>query len=161
MSTHAQLDMLVPITVAALLAGLVGLDREWRHSPAGIRTHMLLGLGAALVMTLAEGLYDADNASRLVANVITGVGFLGAGVIIRRNHAVHELTTAASLWLVAMIGLAAGARLYVLAGGATALSLFVLAVLRYLTKNVLPEVTPINDAGDAPADNSAREDEDR
>lgn len=139
MSTHAQLEMLLPVMAAALLAGLVGLDREWRHSPAGVRTHMLVGMGASLIMTLASHLYTPETASRLAANVITGVGFLGAGVIIRRDDVVHELTTAASLWLVAMIGLTAGAELYVLAAGTTGLSLFVLAVLRYLTKRVWPD----------------------
>ncbi len=134
MSTQAQLEALIPVAVGMILAGVIGLDREWRHRPAGIRTHMLVGMGAALVMSMATGLYDANSAARLAANVITGIGFLGAGVIIRRGDEVHELTTAASLWLVAMIGIVAGARLYVLAAGATALGWIVLTAIRSLTK---------------------------
>jgi putative Mg2+ transporter-C (MgtC) family protein len=134
MSTQAQLEALIPIAVAAFLAGVIGLEREWRHSPAGLRTHMLISMGAALVMVMASGLYAPDAEARLAANVITGVGFLGAGVIIHRKTEVRELTTAASLWLVAMIGMTVGARLYVLAGGTTFLGWFVLWVLRRLTK---------------------------
>jgi putative Mg2+ transporter-C (MgtC) family protein len=134
MTVHQQLEALIPLAVTLLLAGIIGLDREWRRSPAGLRTHMLVGLGSALVMVMARGLYDANSAARLAANVITGIGFLGAGVIIRRGDQVHELTTAASLWFVAMIGLVAGAKLYVLAAGATAIGVLVLSVLRWLTK---------------------------
>jgi putative Mg2+ transporter-C (MgtC) family protein len=134
MSTQTQLEALVPIAVALVLSGIIGLDREWRHSPAGIRTHMMVGMGSALVMVMASMRYSDDTAGRLVANVIVGIGFLGAGVIIKRHDEVHELTTAASLWFVAMVGLTAGAKLYVLAGGATVMGWFVLGVLRWLTK---------------------------
>ncbi|MBN1564814.1 MAG: MgtC/SapB family protein [Anaerolineae bacterium] len=138
MSAQAQFEALVPLTVALLLSGLIGLDREWRHSPAGIRTHMMVGMGSALVMVMASALYDPNSAARMSANVITGIGFLGAGVIIHRKSEVHELTTAASLWFVAMVGLTAGAKLYVLAGGATGIGLVVLAVLRWITKRYWP-----------------------
>lgn len=134
MSAQAQLEALVPVVLALILSGMIGLDREWRASPAGIRTHMMVGMGAALVMVLGRGLYDDGNSARLAANVITGIGFLGAGVIIRRDQKVHELTTASSLWFVAIIGLVAGARLYVLASGATTIGWVVLAVLRGITK---------------------------
>jgi putative Mg2+ transporter-C (MgtC) family protein len=139
MSAQAQLESLIPMAVALVLAGVIGLDREWHRSPAGIRTHMMVGMGSALVMVLASALYDEQSAARLAANVITGIGFLGAGVIVRRKSEVHELTTAASIWFVAMVGLAAGAKLYILAGGATALGWFVLAVLRWLTKRAWPD----------------------
>lgn len=134
MTAQDQLEALIPLAIAMALSGIIGLDREWRRSPAGLRTHMLVGIGAALVMVMAGSLYDDNSAARLAANVITGVGFLGAGVIIRRGDQVHELTTAASLWFVAMVGLVAGARLYVLATGATILGWVVLTVLRWLTK---------------------------
>ncbi len=134
MTVQQQLEALVPLAVALFLSGIIGLDREWRRSPAGVRTHMMVGIGSALVMVMAKGLYDDNSAARLAANVITGIGFLGAGVIIRRGDQVHELTTAASLWFVAMVGLVAGARLYVLAAGATVLGAVVLSVLRWLTK---------------------------
>jgi putative Mg2+ transporter-C (MgtC) family protein len=134
MSVQAQLEALIPVAVAMVLSGLIGLNREWRRSPAGIRTHMLVSMGSALVMVLGAELYDKNSAARLAANVITGIGFLGAGVIIHRNSEVHELTTAASLWFVAILGLVAGAKLYVLAVGSTLLGWMVLGVLRWLTK---------------------------
>lgn len=139
MSAQAQLEALIPVAVAMILSGIIGLDREWRDSPAGIRTHMLVGMGSALVMVMGSALYDPNSAARLAANVITGIGFLGAGVIVHRHAAVHQLTTAASLWLVAMIGLVAGAELYILATGATLMGWFVLLVLRLLTKRVWPD----------------------
>lgn len=137
MDAYAQLDALVPVAVALLLSGLIGLDREWHASPAGIRTHMLVGMGSALVMVMAKGLYDDNSAARLAANVITGIGFLGAGVIIQRKDHVHELTTAATIWFVAIIGMVAGARLYVLAAGSTLMGWIVLAALRLVTKRYL------------------------
>ncbi|MCZ7540418.1 MAG: MgtC/SapB family protein [Anaerolineae bacterium] len=135
MSVQAQLEALIPLAVTLVLSGLIGLDRQWRQSPAGMRTHMMVGIGSALVMVMAQSLYDDNSAARLAANVITGIGFLGAGVIVRRDDRVHELTTAASLWFVAMIGLVAGARLYVLATGATVMGVLVLSVLRWLTRS--------------------------
>jgi putative Mg2+ transporter-C (MgtC) family protein len=142
MSVQAQLDALIPVAVALVLSGIIGLNREWRRSPAGIRTHMLVGMGAALVMVLGSELYDDSSSARLTANVITGIGFLGAGVIIHRGSQVHELTTAASLWFVAIVGMVTGARLYVLAAGATLLGWLVLAALRWLTKHDQPRATP-------------------
>jgi putative Mg2+ transporter-C (MgtC) family protein len=134
MDAQAQLEALVPVAAALVLSGAIGLEREWRHSPAGIRTHMMVGMGSALVMVLSSLLYDTTSAARLAANVITGIGFLGAGVIIQRKSEVHELTTAASLWFVAIVGLVSGARLYILAGGATLMGWLVLEALRRLTK---------------------------
>ncbi len=134
MSIEAQFEALIPVAVAMVLSGLIGLDREWRRSPAGIRTHMLVGMGSALVMVLGVQLYNEDSAARLAASVLTGIGFLGAGVIIHREAEVHQLTTAASLWFVAILGMVAGAKLYVLAAGATLLGGLVLSLLRALTK---------------------------
>ena len=135
MSCQAQLEALIPLAVALVLSGIIGLDRQWKQSPAGIRTHMMVGIGSALVMVMGQSLYDDNSAARLAANVITGIGFLGAGVIIRRDDRVHELTTASSLWFVAMVGLVAGARLYVLAAGATVMGALVLSLLRWLTRS--------------------------
>jgi putative Mg2+ transporter-C (MgtC) family protein len=134
MSVEAQLEALIPVAMAMVLSGLIGLDREWRHSPAGIRTHMLVGMGSALVMAFGTAFYDADSAARLAASVLTGIGFLGAGVIIHRESEVHQLTTAASLWFVAIMGVVVGAGLYILATGATLLGWLVLSLLRWLTK---------------------------
>lgn len=142
MSVGDQIEALIPVAVALVLSGLIGLDREWRHRPAGIRTHMLVGMGSALVISMAHLQYGADSAARLAANVITGIGFLGAGVIVQHRDRVRDLTTAASLWMVAMIGLTAGARLYVMATGATLLGWFVISVLRWLTKRHVPPEAP-------------------
>lgn len=130
-----QLQALLTLVVAAALGGTVGLNREWTGRPAGLRTHMLVAMGAALVMSMASLHYSPETAGRLAAGVVTGIGFLGGGVIIQRKAEVQGLTTAASLWLVAVIGLTAGAKLYVLAAGATVLSWFVLAVLLRLTRD--------------------------
>lgn len=150
MSVQEQLEALIPVALALVLSGFIGLDRQWRASPAGIRTHMLVGMGSALVMVLGGALYDDNSAARLAANVITGIGFLGAGVIIQRGHAVHELTTAASLWFVAIVGMVAGAELYVLATGATLIGWIVLALLRNVTRRYLPGPKPTDTgAGDS------------
>ncbi len=133
-SVAEQLDALITVVVAAALGGIVGLNREWSRRPAGLRTHMLVAMGAALVMTMSALTYEPETAGRLAAGVITGIGFLGGGVIIQRKASVQGLTTAASVWLVAVIGLAVGAKLYVLAAGATILSWFVLAVVLRLTR---------------------------
>lgn len=138
MSVHDQLDALVPVALAMVFAGIIGIDREWRQQSAGLRTHMLVGLGAALIASMAELSYPMDTAGRLTASVISGVGFLGAGVIIQRRDQVHGLTTAASVWLVAMIGIVTGMRLYVLAGGTAVLGWFVLTLLRVMTKGGQP-----------------------
>jgi len=133
-SAAEQLDALITVVIAAVLGGIVGLNREWSRRPAGLRTHMLVAMGAALVMTMSALTYEPETAGRLAAGVITGIGFLGGGGIIQHKTSVQGLTTAASVWLVAVIGLAVGAKLYVLATGATILSWFVLAVVLRLTR---------------------------
>jgi len=137
-SITEQLQALLTLVVAAALGGAVGLNREWTGRPAGLRTHMLVAIGAALVMSMAALHYSPETAGRLAASVVTGIGFLGGGVIIQRKAEVQGLTTAASLWLVAVIGLTAGAQLYLLAAGATVLGWFVLAVLLRITRDDVP-----------------------
>lgn len=126
---------LAELLLAAALSSVLGFEREIRHKAAGLRTHTLVGVGAAL-FTLA-GRYGFDDAgigvdpTRIAAQVVTGIGFIGAGVIFLRRdtHAgVRGLTTAATIWLAAAVGLAAGAGLTVLALGATAVHLVVMFV---------------------------------
>jgi putative Mg2+ transporter-C (MgtC) family protein len=118
---------------AALLAGaLIGLDREIKKRPAGLQTHALVSLGAALtvlVIVLGSG-PSGDPASRVVQGIITGIGFLGAGVIMQyeRERRVEGLTTAASIWTAAALGMACGAGYLLLAGVALAATIFVLVV---------------------------------
>jgi putative Mg2+ transporter-C (MgtC) family protein len=111
------------------LSALIGLERELRQKSAGLRTHMVVGTGAALIMlvskygftdVLVRGLIVADP-SRVAAQIVSGIGFLGAGLIIVRRDAVHGLTTAATIWLTAGIGMACGAGLAGLAAAVTAL----------------------------------------
>lgn len=122
-------EMLLRLFVAAVLGCLVGLERERLDRAAGLRTHALLGLGAALCMPVSSfGFADilrvqhvGLDPSRVAAQVVSGIGFLGASTIILRRDAVRGLTTAASLWAVAGVGLACGDGLYVAASGATLL----------------------------------------
>jgi putative Mg2+ transporter-C (MgtC) family protein len=119
------------IFVAAFLGGAIGLEREYRDKAAGFRTHFLVGLGAALFMILSAHGFDAIvgtpgirlDPSRIASQVVTGIGFIGAGTIIFQKHAVKGLTTAAGLWVTAAIGMCAGAGMYVLAAVATGLVL--------------------------------------
>lgn len=97
--------------LACLLAGVLGWDRERRGAPAGLRTHMLVGLGAALfVLVPQQAGVDADGITRVLQGVVAGVGFLGAGAIMKLDHdrSVHGLTTAASIWATAAIGISVG-----------------------------------------------------
>lgn len=119
-------ELSLRLALAAGLSGLVGFEREAARKAAGLRTNMLVGLGAALFAILSLEGFDAPDHSRIAAQVVTGVGFLGAGAIFRQGANIQGLTTAASLWAVAAIGLAAGAGELALATVATALGLVVL-----------------------------------
>ena len=130
-----QLIDVVRLVVAAILGGIVGLERQQRHKSAGLRTHILVCLGSCLVMILSykvyagvQGLTNADPA-RLAAQVVSGIGFLGAGTIMKEGLTIKGLTTAASLWVVAGVGLAAGAGYYVGAVATTILSVIALTYL--------------------------------
>lgn len=116
------------LLAAAALSGIIGLEREVAQKTAGLRTHMLVGLGAGLFTLLgAEAFGDADP-SRVAAQVVAGVGFLGAGAIFRSGLNVKGLTTAAGLWAVAAVGMAAGIGWYAVAFAATVVVIVVLYV---------------------------------
>lgn len=147
---ESELDVLLRVSLAALLGGLVGLERERAGKAAGLRTHMLVAAGAALFVGLAEllvlefstfGEHLRFDPIRVIEAVVAGVSFLGAGTIFfaRREHVVHGLTTAASLWATAGLGLAAGLGRYVLAGGATLLFFVILHVLLWAERRWRPE----------------------
>lgn len=131
-------NFILRLCVAGLCGTVIGLDREYWVKDAGFRTHFLVALGSALMMIVSqygfEGfLADHDGTrfdpGRIAAQVVSGIGFIGAGTIIIHRQLVRGLTTAASLWATAGIGLAAGAEMYVVAGAATLLTLFGLEVL--------------------------------
>ena len=121
--------ILLRLIVAAVAGGLIGLEREALHKPAGIRTHMLVSLGAALFV-LATLSIIPDEVGRIIAGIATGIGFLGAGTIFRSKDSVKGLTTAASIWTVAAIGLTVGSGQYVLAIAATILVVIILQLKR-------------------------------
>jgi putative Mg2+ transporter-C (MgtC) family protein len=132
-------EALLRLALAGVLGGLIGLERELREREAGLRTHLLVAVGAAL-FTIA-GAYGFDSASvdptRVAAQIVTGVGFLGAGAIIRQGFSVRGLTTAATLWVVAAVGLASGAGYYSGAVITTALVLIALWPLRLVAYRIL------------------------
>lgn len=129
--------------LAALLGGLIGFEREHSHRPAGFRTHILVAVGSALVMLTAVYMTDKYpqniDISRMPAQVVSGIGFLGAGTILREGFSVKGLTTAASLWAVSCVGLAVGSGFYV---GA-----FVATAVIYITLNALKKVIVKGNAG--------------
>ncbi|HZT90688.1 MAG TPA: MgtC/SapB family protein [Gaiellaceae bacterium] len=142
------------LVVAGALGAAIGLEREWREQEAGLRTHMIVAMGAALfTLVSAFGFHDILSSggpkvlvrldpSRIAAQIVSGIGFLGAGAIIRNGLTVRGLTTAASLWLVAAIGMAAGAAFYSAAVVATALTLFALWPLRITVKRFVRGLVP-------------------
>ena len=145
-------ESLLRLALAAALGGLIGVEREIREREAGLRTHLLVALGSALFTIVSAYGFHAFLASgqsvvradptRIAAQIVTGIGFLGAGAIIRQGLSVRGLTTAATLWVVAAIGLAAGAGYYSAAVITTALVLVSLWPLRILAFRMLRRVRP-------------------
>jgi putative Mg2+ transporter-C (MgtC) family protein len=140
-------DVLLRIAVAAALTGAIGMERELRERAAGLRTHMLVGVGSAL-FTIVSAYAWADfvfsreggvvfDPTRIAAQIVTGIGFLGAGAIIRQGLSVRGLTTAAGLWVVAAIGMAVGAGYYSAAVIATGVVLVGLGPLRWVEGGAL------------------------
>jgi putative Mg2+ transporter-C (MgtC) family protein len=121
-----QLRIALGLLLAAALGGVIGWQRERAHKPAGLRTHILITVGAALFTLVSIYGFPGADVSRVAAGVVTGIGFLGAGAIMQRNQTVEGLTTAASIWSAAAIGLAVGAGLYYIAVIATLLVFLVL-----------------------------------
>jgi putative Mg2+ transporter-C (MgtC) family protein len=142
----ATWEILVRLAAAAALGGVIGIERELREREAGFRTHMLVSVGAALftlVSAYAWGDFAFSQASgitfdptRIAAQIVTGIGFIGAGAIIRQGLTVRGLTTAATLWMVAAIGMACGAGFYWAAVIATAIALVGLGPLRLVSRRI-------------------------
>jgi putative Mg2+ transporter-C (MgtC) family protein len=139
-----QGDLLLRLLVAAVLGAAIGVEREVHEHPAGTRTHLLVALGAALFTVLSAHGFGAGEGgatvdpTRIAAQIVTGIGFLGAGAIIHYGASVRGLTTAASLWATAAIGLAAGAGQYVLAVVAAVIVLVSLGPLNRLASTLRP-----------------------
>jgi putative Mg2+ transporter-C (MgtC) family protein len=122
------------LLTACLLGGIIGFEREWRHKASGLRTNMLLCMGCAFFTQLSAVLAGAGNIdkSRVASNIVQGIGFLGAGLILHTRNRVLGLTSAATVFVVASIGMACGAGLYVEAALATVIVLFALLVIGVL-----------------------------
>lgn len=145
-------ESLLRLALAAVLGGMIGTERELREREAGLRTHLLVALGSALFTIVGAYGFHAFLASgasvvradptRIAAQIVTGIGFLGAGAIIRQGFSVRGLTTAATLWVVAAVGLAAGAGYYSAAVITTALVLLALYPLRILAYHLIRRFRP-------------------
>ena len=128
----------VRLVVAAVFGGLIGLEREMHSQPAGLRTHMVVSVGAALIMILSVKVAGAENdPGRIAAQVVSGIGFLGAGAILRFGMSVKGLTTAACLWTAAGIGLTTGAGYWAEAGIATAVVLVAIFCFDWVEKTLI------------------------
>ena len=136
MMIDLQLLMLGRLALAVLLGGLIGLERQAHGRPAGLRTHILVCVGSTLIMAATAAFGPEVDPGRAVAGIVTGVGFLGAGVIVKSQDVVRGLTTAACIWFVAALGIVVGQGLYVLSVGTTAVGLLVLTVLGRLAHKV-------------------------
>lgn len=131
------LDVILRVLLALGPAAVIGGERELALQPAGLRTHLLLGLGAVLFTLAGIAIMDASPA-RVAAQVASGVGFLGAGAILRERLRVRGLTTAASLWVTAALGVAAGAGAYSAVATVTVVALAVLVALKWVERQFLP-----------------------
>ncbi len=137
-------QIILRLLIAAGLGLVIGYERERQDHAAGLRTHMILVVGAALAMTISINVAfilgveeRAGDPGRLAAQVVSGIGFLGAGIIFRFGTNIRGLTTAASMWTVAIVGLAVGAGLYWAAAATTAILLLILTILNYIEERAL------------------------
>ncbi len=110
-----EIEIIEKVLIAAILGGIIGLEREVRHKPAGFRTHILVCMGSTLFTSLSYIAFPGSDPSRIASYVVAGIGFIGAGVILRRGAMVVGLTTAATLWIVTAIGMAVGVGFYITA----------------------------------------------
>ncbi|HEX7433331.1 MAG TPA: MgtC/SapB family protein [Anaerolineaceae bacterium] len=140
-------QIIIRLLLAAILGGLVGYERQRNNQPAGLRTHIILVVGATLAMTLSinlamefRPLVPNGDPARLAAQVISGIGFLGAGAIIRYGANIKGLTTATSLWSMAVVGLVVGAGYYLVAAFTTGLLLITLILINFFEKRYIKPV---------------------
>jgi len=156
MSLELQLHAVVLLLLATVLSSVVGLNRERKDHPAGLRTHILVGVGACMFTILSIYAFDATDTARVAAQIVTGVGFLGAGAILKESGDIKGLTTAASLWATAAIGMAVGTGAWFLAICLTLVIWFVLAWLQRLAQHTPTEQktpSPPTAQDNSPVDN--------
>jgi putative Mg2+ transporter-C (MgtC) family protein len=147
-----QVEALLRVLLAGGLSALIGLEREMEGKPAGIRTYGLVGMGAAIFTVVGiYGFGPGDYGSRVAAQIVTGIGFLGAGTILHMRRRVLGLTTAAGMWVAAGVGMAIGAGLYILGIGA-AVALFLLLQFVRPERIVRARLAAAPDDGDGPTE---------
>ena len=146
MTMAMNMQFMIRLAVAGLLGAVIGFEREYRAKEAGTRTHFLVAIGSCLMMIVSQwgflDLWGMDTAgvdvrfdvSRVAAQIVSGIGFIGAGTIMMQKQVVHGLTTAAGLWAVAGIGMAIGGGLYILGITATVFALIALEAMRFLLR---------------------------
>jgi len=125
-------NLILRLFVGGLLGGLIGLEREIRAKGAGTRTHFIVALGSALYMIVSQyAFFGSFDTSRVASGVVSGIGFIGAGVIIFQKNVIRGITTAAGLWVAAAVGMACGGGMFFIAGAATLLTLLCLEMLHF------------------------------
>ena len=143
-------DLILRLFLGGMMGGLIGLEREFRAKEAGLRTHFIVALGSALFMIISQYAFTGRfDAARVAAQVVSGIGFIGAGVIIFQKNVVRGVTTAAGLWVAAAIGLACGAGMYPVAIAASLMTIICLETMHLLTrrygeKNITLTVSPVD-----------------
>lgn len=145
------MEITLRLVVALLLGGAVGIEREWRSKDAGFRTHFLVAVGSALFCVVSQYGFDMQvkDSSRVAAQVVSGIGFLGAGTIIFQKNVIRGLTTAAGLWVTAAIGLACGSGMYVPAAMVTLMVIAGLELLNPLLRRISTSMVKVSfQAGD-------------
>jgi len=139
-------EIIIRLTLSVVFAGIIGLERQISRRTAGLRTHILVSLGSCLIMLTSLYVFDIYrnvanlDPTRIASGVVTGIGFLGAGAIIRESEGVRGLTTAASVWVSAAIGLAVGCGFYTASFYTTILALTVLMLLRRMESRLIGKI---------------------
>jgi putative Mg2+ transporter-C (MgtC) family protein len=137
-----EIDIVIRLSLAFAAGGIVGMERSSRHQVAGLRTHILISIGSCCLMMLSIWLpqqFNSGDPGRIAAQVVSGMGFLGAGAIIRLGNNIRGLTTAASLWLTAAVGLTIGAGMFIAALTTVVLAIITLMLLHRLERKLFPD----------------------
>jgi len=121
-----EIDLIVKLLITLVCGGIIGFEREKTYKPAGLRTHMLVSLGSTLFTMLSMNAFMGSDPSRIASSIIVGIGFIGAGTILKTKGRIMGLTTAASLWVTASIGMAIGAEFYLTAIAVTIIAYLIL-----------------------------------
>ena len=146
-------DLILRLLLGGMMGGLIGLEREFRAKEAGLRTHFIVALGSALFMIISQYAFSGRfDAARVAAQVVSGIGFIGAGVIIFQKNVVRGVTTAAGLWVAAAIGLACGAGMYVVAGAATLMTVLCLEAMHLLHRRIAERMVEVTLTSDGETD---------